>query len=166
MPPFSRLYFNGLIISSRFSKNHQKTTEKRYSDVQNRFVGIAFIADRRSIHILAKVFGISVPFARTRRQFDICFRWYPCDGHWYCYIGRCIAEIQSNSTISGRMDCNYCSDLLDGYVFASKYPDQHIEIYSPIYSRPGMAILMFVGCSLDNFVGLNEIKANMHSTDA
>lgn len=125
--------WNFIIISFRFPENHQKTIEKRHSDVQNRFVGIAFVANRRSIHILAKVFGISISFARTRRQFDICVRRYPCDGHWYCYIGRCSAEIQSNSTISGRMDCNNCSDLLDGYVFAAKkIQKQQIEIHPPI----------------------------------
>lgn len=33
------------------------------------------------------------------------------------------------------------------------------------FTCTGMAILMFIGCSLDNFVGLSDVKADQYTTD-
>lgn len=102
----------------RFPKNHQKTIEKRYPDVQNGFIGSAFIADCRLVHVFAKVFGVTVSFAGARCQLDIGVRWDSCDGHWHRYIGNRSTEIQPNSPIGGRMGGIHGSDLLDRLVFA------------------------------------------------
>lgn len=77
----------------RFPKNHKEAIEKRYSDVPNGFICLAFTANRRFIHIFAQILGVAIPFARTRCQFDIGLRRHTRNGHRHCFIGDRPVEI-------------------------------------------------------------------------